>query len=80
MCMSTSKQRNFSVEEALGKKCTTYSDVKSSQESIAGVPSVRKWPQLDEKASNAKVYEKNYTREIYKGFTEPGHGSQWGAK
>ena len=33
MDLSTSKQRNFVMKEALGKKCNSYVDVKSSQES-----------------------------------------------
>ena len=40
--LSTSKQCNFDVKEALRKKCTTYSCVKSSQESIGGVYNVWK--------------------------------------
>ncbi len=33
----TSSRRRFDMEERLGKKCTTYVDVKSSHESICEV-------------------------------------------
>ena len=40
--LSTSKQYKFVFKEALRKKCTTYSCVKSSQESIGGAYNVWK--------------------------------------
>ena len=30
-------------------------------------------------STNVEFPEKIYARELYKGFTEPGHGSQWAA-
>ena len=35
--MSSSKQHNFDMNEALGKKCTTISCAERAQESIGGV-------------------------------------------
>ena len=68
------------MKEVPEKKRSTYVDVKSSYLSIGEVFIDWKWTHRAEKPPNIQFPEKIDTRDLYKGFTEPPHGSQWAAK